>query len=181
MQRIKQGQPTAALRRIYFTVVSSTNLQTRQTGISGFTIRVLKAGVANAAGANAVVEVDAVNMPGVYYYELSLAEAQTPGPGVLFVSKAGSETREIPFDVERAVMGTAATGTLTSSSFTTNLAPTVADQYKDALVLFHTGNLAGQVKKIGAVATSGGLITLATGQAFTGAPANGDVLEIVNR
>lgn len=181
MQRIKQGQPTAALRRIYFTAVSSTNLQTRQTGLSAFTVRVLKAGVANAAGAGTVAEVDATNLPGVYYYEPTLAETQTAGPGVLHISKSGSEPREIPFDVERAVMGTAATGTLTASSFTTNLAPTVADQYKDALVLFHTGTLAGQVKKIGASAIASGLITLATGQAFTGAPANGDVFEIVNR
>jgi hypothetical protein len=181
MQRIKQGQPIAALRRIYFTAVDSTNLQSRQTALAGFGVRIVKAGVADAAGANAPVEVSAANLPGVYYYELSLAETNTAGPGVLRISKAGTETREIPFDIERAVMGTAAAGTLTASSFTTNLTISVADQHKDALVLFHTGALAGQVKKVGASAIAGGLITLASGYAFTGAPSNGDVLEILNR
>lgn len=177
---IPQSIPIAARRRIYFTAVSSSNLQTRQTALTGFTIRVKKAGVAEAAGANAVVEEDATDMPGIYYYELTEAEADTPGPGVVRISKTSTETREIPFFIEQATFGKAATGTLTPSSFTTNLTQT-SDFWKDNLVRFITGALAGQVKKIGAFANTGGLITLATGLVFTAAPANNDVFELVSK
>lgn len=177
---IPQSIPIAARRRLYFTAVDVANLQTRQTGLSGFTIRVKKAGTADAAGANAVVEDDATDLPGIYYYELSEGEADTPGPGVVRIAKAGTETREIPFFVEQAQFGKAQTGTLTTSAFTTNLTQ-ANDVWKDNLVRFLTGALAGQVKKVGAFANTGGLITLATELAFTAAPAHDDIFELISK
>jgi hypothetical protein len=177
---IPQSIPIAERRRLYFTAVDSTNLQTRQTGLSGFTIRVKKAGIAEAAGANAVVQEDATDMPGIYYYELTEAEADTPGPGVVRISRAGTETREIPFFIEQAKFGKVQAGTLTPSSFTTSLSE-ANDYWKDNLIRFLTGSLKNQVKKVGAFANASGLITLATGLAFTGAPANNDVFELISR
>ncbi len=178
MLPIPQSIPIAARRRLYFTGVDSTNLQTRQTGLSGFTIRVAKAGVAEAAGANTVTEQDAADMPGIYYYELSVTEANTPGPGVVRISKAGTETREIPFLITPAFFGTAATGTLSATAFTSSRTDATS-HWIDALIKFHTGTLEGQVKKVGAYSSVGGLFTLAGLLTFTAAPANGDVFEIL--
>lgn len=176
MFSFKRSNPIQAQRVLYFTAVNSSNLQSRLTGLTGFTVRVRKPGAAEAAAANAPAELDAVDMPGVYTLELSTGELDTIGHGVIVASKTGMETREIPFVVDDAVFGTVAAGAATASSFPTSLGQ--ADGYwKDALVRFVTGNLAGQVKKIGGFV--GGTITLSTLLAFTAAPAEGDIFEIV--
>lgn len=180
MQTFKRSHPTASMRRLYFTQVLDTNLQTRQTGATGFTVRIIKADGTSAAGAGTIGEADTVNAPGVMYYEFTAGELDTAGIGVVRVSKTSRETRELPFTVERSYMATAATGTLTASAFTTSLTTASANYWKRCLIRFLTGNLAGQVSKIGAYAVAGGLITVDTGLDFTGAPANGDVFEIVN-
>lgn len=75
--------------------------------------------------------------------------------------------------------GTAITGTLTASTFTTDLTEAVDNYWKDAWVKFKTGSLAGQVKKISAYTGATKLITVEGG--FTSAPSNGDTFEIINR
>jgi hypothetical protein len=68
----------------------------------------------------------------------------------------------------------------TASVFGTSL--THADNvWIDALILFTSGNLAGQVKEIGDFANASGVITLTSGQAFTEAPADNDTFTIINR
>lgn len=180
MQTFKRSHPTAASRRLYFTQVLDTNLQTRQTGTSGYTIHVLKPDGTDAAGTGSVGEVDSVNAPGLMYYEFAAAELNTAGIGAVYLTKTARETREVPYQVEHGYTGTAATGTLTASAFTTSLTTATANYWKRCLIRFLTGALAGQVSKIGAYAVSGGLITVDAGLDFTGAPANGDVFEIVN-
>lgn len=114
MQQLKQSEATAARRRIFFTAVLASNVQTRQTGlVSGsFTVRISKAGAAEAAGAGSVVELEAADMPGIYYYEAAAADLDTVGPVVLRISYTNMEPREIvaqvlahdPYDLPTAVL-----------------------------------------------------------------------------
>jgi hypothetical protein len=68
----------------------------------------------------------------------------------------------------------------TAASFQTHL--TEADNYwNDALILITSGALSGQVKEIGDFANTGGVITLTSGQAFTGIPADNVTFTIINR
>lgn len=179
MFTFKKSIPIQAQRVLFFTAVDEADLTARLTGLAAFTVRVKKPGAgAEGPGANAPVQVDAGDMQGVYSLELSTAELDTVGYGAIVIKHSGMETRELPFCVEDATFGAVAAGTLGQSVFTTNL--TQGNEYwKDALIRFLTGNLAGQVKKVGAFANTGGLITLATGLTFTQAPAASDVFEIL--
>lgn len=179
MQNFKRSEPRAAHRRLYFTQVDEADLQTREAGASGWTIHVIKPGGTDAAGGGSVGEQDATDALGLLYYQFDVGELDTPGNGIVRLSKAGQETREMPFSVGHGWCGTAATGTLTASAFTTSL--TLAnDVINRAFVRFLDGALEGQVAKIGDYANSSGLITLVNGQAFTAAPSNGDAFEIIN-
>ena len=65
---------------IYFVAVDSTDLKTRETGLSSFTVYRSRNGAAAAAFTTPTVnETDATNMPGVY--ELLLDEDMTIGSG----------------------------------------------------------------------------------------------------
>ena len=65
---------------IYFVAVDATDLKTRETGLSGFTVYRSRNGAAAAAMTTPTVnEVDSTNMPGVY--ELLLDEDMTIGSG----------------------------------------------------------------------------------------------------
>jgi hypothetical protein len=69
-------------------------------------------------------------------------------------------------------------GSNTALTFFTNLSSVTPDFYKDALIRFETGALAGQVKKISAYNGATKFITVLT--AFTSAPANTDQFSIEN-
>jgi hypothetical protein len=188
MQRIKQSDPRAAFRRIYFMCVDVNNLQTRlqASDMSTFTVRISKNGAAaGAAAAAAPTEIDATNAKGMFYVELAVADIGTAGHAVLVITNAGGtktmERLEITLEVQQAIVASAITGTLTTSTFTTDRTEATTDYWKDALVLFLTGNLAGQVKEVGAYNGTTKMFTLTSGLVFTAAPANGDVFEIINR
>lgn len=192
MQRLKQSDPRAAFRRIYFTCVNVLNLQTRlqSSDMSGtFVVDIAKNGVRSSIAGPSVTQVDATNMKGLFYIELSAANLDTAGHAVLRIANSGGgstmEVREIVFEVATAFFASAITGTLTTSTFTSDRTEATTDFWKDALVLALTGTLAGQVKKVGAYNGTTKLFTLATvnsvQQVFTAAPANGDVFEIIDR
>lgn len=65
-----------------------------------------------------------------------------------------------------------ADGSNTASTFKTDLTESATDHWKDALVTFLTGSLAGQVKKVSAFTPGTDFITMAS--AFTGAPSASD-------
>jgi hypothetical protein len=71
-------------------------------------------------------------------------------------------------------------GNNTASSFYTNLAG-VDNFWNDALILITSGALAGQVKEIGDFTDVNGVVTLTTGQAFTGIPADDVTFTVINR
>jgi hypothetical protein len=79
-------------------------------------------------------------------------------------------------------VGHAVTGTLSTTVITTDLTFADADAAKDMLMLFTSGALAGQVKRVGASTSgAGATLTLKTGYAFSRAPSNGDTFILVNR
>lgn len=94
MLLIKQSEATAARRRVPLHLVSGTDGLTALTGQTGAG-RLSKGGGVSAATTNSLVEVDATNMPGLYYLELTAAEVDTLG--VLFVryKSAGSAEYQI--------------------------------------------------------------------------------------
>jgi hypothetical protein len=73
----------------------------------------------------------------------------------------------------------AADGGNTSSTFKTNRSESTNDFWKDALLLFTSGSLAGQVKKVSAYNGTTKFVTLAS--AFTAAPSTSDAFVLVNR
>jgi hypothetical protein len=64
-----------------------------------------------------------------------------------------------------------------AASFKTDLAETATDYWNDALVVFVSGNLAGQVKKVTAYNGSSKVLTVSGG--FTGTPSAGDAFVLV--
>lgn len=73
------------------------------------------------------------------------------------------------------IPGTAVSGTLTITQMTTDLAETTADHYNGRLILFTSGNLAGQVSTVEDYATNGTI----TMSAVTEAPSNNDTFLLV--
>jgi len=77
------------------------------------------------------------------------------------------------------VLGTvSASGSNTALTFLTNRAEAVNDYWKDCLIVFLSGALQGQVKKISAYNGSTKFVTVAS--AFTAAPATSDAFMIIN-
>lgn len=185
--RVKQSDPRAVFRRVYFTCVDAADLQARlqASDMATFVVRLSKnGGSASAASAATPVEIDATHAKGLFYVELALADINTAGTIALVVTNTGGslsmEPREIVIAIDAAYFATALSGPLTAASFLTDRTETAIDFWKGALVLALTGSLAGQVKKIGAYSADR-VITLSTGVSFTAAPANGDIFELVNR
>lgn len=87
----------------------------------------------------------------------------------------GTYGRRLGNWVEGQVVTDAGNNALT---FKTNLASTTTDAFKDCLIRFETGALAGQVKKISAYNGTTKFVTVLT--AFTAAPANTDQFSLEN-
>lgn len=197
MQRIKLSTP----KPIPFTTVSTANLQTRlDASTLTFTVRVAKADGTTAAGAGSgginagVTQPDVTNMQGCCYYTPGANDVNVLGPLIIRISATGMEPRELAVDVvahdpydavrmgltslrpDAQLTGTAVTGTLTATSFSTNLTIAAGQLANEAHCRFTSGTLAGQVQKI--TGYSGGVLTFATG--FSAAPVNLDAFVIVN-
>lgn len=90
--RIPSGNTTS---HIYFIAVDSTDLKTRETGLSSFTVyRERNNGTATAMTTPTITECDATNMPGVY--TLLCDEDMTIG--------AGNDSEEMVFHITQASM-----------------------------------------------------------------------------
>jgi hypothetical protein len=97
MQMMKLSEGTAARRRIFFTMVDSTDLHTRETGVT-VTVRVSKNGAADAAAGGSAVEVD-TSFPGLYYYEATSGELDTVGIFCIYCTGTGCEPREVAVQI----------------------------------------------------------------------------------
>lgn len=187
----KQGHPDPAQREIIFQMSKSDG--TPDTGLSfvsgDIQIRKPRAFGA-AANSSPWVNVDASQLAaivelgsGSYVYTFTQAELDTPGPGFAFKAKKGSGLLWIFQDeIIRCYLGKVQAGTLNASSFTCDRTESSPKHWKNALITFITGTLTGQVMKVGDFTPgSPSLITLDTHQAFTAAPAIGDIFELINK
>lgn len=186
----KQGHPDPAHRELIFHMSKADG--TPDTGLA-FVAGNLKFRKPRAFGAaansSAYANVDGTQLAAVvelgggdYVYTFTAAEHAVPGKGAFQAQKGTGLFWTDRIDIARAYIGVIVAGTLGASAFTTDRAEATANYWKDCLITFVTGNLAGQTKKIGASAGGANqLITLATGLAFTGAPAAGDIYEILTR
>lgn len=98
--------------------------------------------------------------------------------GVDLVSISGDTTSadNLEASTETIVLGTAITGTLSTTQFTTNLSEATDDHYIGRTVIFRTGALAGQASDITDYTGSTKLITVT---AMTEAPSNNDTFVII--
>lgn len=113
-------------------------------------------------------------------YSLALTATEMDASWVhIKISKTGIDDIDIMLGTSSGQTGLVVTdvGNL-ATYFKTNLGTAVDDYWKDCLILFTTGNLAGQVKKVSLYSGSTKFITVSV--AFTGVPANGDQFILVN-
>ena len=104
---ILKSEATAARRRVPVWLVDATDGVTAETGVSG-TPRISKNGGASAAATNAITEVDATNMPGLYYAELTAGEVDTLGQVLISFKTAATaqwhgSAKIVAFDPHDAV------------------------------------------------------------------------------
>ena len=113
-------------------------------------------------------------------YALTLTAPEMDGAWVhVYVEKDGID----PIDVFLGTAGNpsgavVADGGNSTAAFKTNRGEATADHWKDCLVLFTSGALAGQVKK--ASGYNGVTSVLTVSSAYTGIPAPGDRFVLIN-
>ena len=99
---------------------------------------------------------------------------------VLSISGSTDAADNLEASAETIVLGTAATGTLSTTEMTTDLTITVDDQYVGRILIFRsdttTAALRGQVTSISESLITNGKLTFT---ALTTAPANGDTFVII--
>lgn len=77
---IQQSEGTAARRRIYFSLIDSTDhFSAKDITVTGVKARLAKNAGTSAASTADIVKLDATNLPGEYYVELTAAEVDTVG------------------------------------------------------------------------------------------------------
>lgn len=187
MQHIKQSDPRAAFRRIFFTAVDTTSLLSRlqASDMGTFTMYLSKAGGAPAAATAAQpIQLDATHTKGSFYVELALADIGTPGPAEIVITNSGGtktmEPREISFFIEPTHFTTVVSG-LNATSFTCDRTETTDNYWRDVYAHVLTGVCAGQTKRIGGYTGSSKLVQLQAGIQFTTPLGTGDVIELVNK
>lgn len=154
---------------------SSVTTGATKTGLTllATDVKISKDGGTYASATNPAAELGATGR-----YSLVLTAAETNCGWIhIYVEKSGMRPQDIHGAMSDQPAAAVVTGT-SATSFVTNLTSIVDDFWKDALVVFTTGALAGQVKK--ATGYNGTTKALTFTSGFTAAPANGDLFLLVN-
>jgi len=164
---------------ISFFMIDSANRPSRLSGLSfgaGDT-KISKDGASFANTTNNAAEIGSTGR-----YSLALTAAEMNADHVhIYASKSGSDDQDVAYATGGQPSGSVVTnGGNTSSTFQTDLTDTATDYWKDALILFTSGSLSGQVKKIGAYNGTTKFITTVASSAFTTAPSGGDRFVLVD-
>ena len=104
-----------------------------------------------------------------------------PGEGAIYIIPPGQAFTPLYSDgtVYTRPQGTVVTDAGNSATaFKTNLTEGATDYWKDALLLFTTGNLKHQTRKVSAFNFTTDIITVSS--AYTGTPAAGDKFVLIN-
>lgn len=162
---------------VSFPLIDSNNRPARYTGLTLITgdCKISKDGGSFSNTTNLPAEISAGR------YSLALTAAEMDADWVhVYVSKTGYvDDWDQLIGTSGNPSGTVQTsGSNTSSTFLTDLASSTNDFWKDCLLLFTTGTLTGQVKKITAYNGTTKFVTISG--AYTGAPSNTDRFILVN-
>jgi hypothetical protein len=161
-----------------FPLIDANNRPARYTGLTFVTgdCKVSKDGGSYANTTNLPSEIGASGR-----YSLVLTAAEMDADWVhVYVTKSGVvDDWDQQIGTSGDPSGTVLTnGGNTALTFLTDRSESTNDYWKDALVLFTTGALIGQVKKATAYNGSTKFLTVSGG--FTGTPSNGDRFVLVN-
>ena len=112
-------------------------------------------------------------------YTLALTAAELNANWIhLRVTDAAITTLNITLETSGEPTGAVvADGSNTAQSFETDLSEATSDYWKDALILFTSGSLINQIKRVAAYDGSSKFITANT--PFTGAPSGGDLFVLI--
>lgn len=163
---------------IAFPLIDSNNRPARYSGLTLVTgdCKISKDGASFANTTNLPAEIGSTGR-----YSLVLTATEMNASWVLvIVSKPGYvDDWDQQIGTAGNPSGTVLTdGSNTASTFLTDLTASGTDYWKDCLLLFTTGSLAGQVKKI--TAYNGGTKFVTISGAYTGTPSNTDRFILVN-
>jgi hypothetical protein len=154
------------------------------TGLPGTgltpTVQTSKNGAALTAIGGTIAELGA---SGVYKIQLSTADTNTVGGLALLVTEGTCFDELIDCNVRGQpdfTVGSVNDGSPGTMSFLTDLTETVADYWKDADLVFLTGTLSQQRKRVATFDVTGAIQRITLTSAFTGSPVNGDKFCLVN-
>lgn len=138
-------------------------------------VKISKDGGAPASATNAPTE---LGTSGRYALVITAAEANC-GWFHAYIEKAGMRPQDVYGSMSDQPAATVVSDAGNSATtFVTSLTSAVTDHWKDALVCFTSGALAGQVKKV--TGYNGTTKALSFTSGFTAAPATGDSFILIN-
>jgi len=161
----------------------ATDSNNAPAGLAGITwaagnVKVSKDGAAFANSTNLPTAI-ASGPAGAYKVDLTSAEMDAIAV-LVSIEGAGADPFRLTILTSGDPSGTVvADGANTASTFETDRTESTTDYWKDALLLFVSGALAGQVKRVSAYNGTSKFATMSS--AFTAAPANGDRFVLVNK
>jgi len=162
---------------VSFAAIDSSLRPARKTGItfSSGDSKISKDGGSFANTGNLPAEIGST---GRYSLSLSAAEANAAWVHVS-VEHTGMDPVDITIGTNADPSGSVVSnGGNTASTFKTDRSEATTDFWKDALLLFTSGSLAGQVKKVSAFDGTTKFVTLSS--AFTAAPSAADLFVLIN-
>jgi hypothetical protein len=138
-------------------------------------VKISKDGAAFASAANAPSEIGSTGR-----YSLVLTAAETACGWIhVYIEKTGMRPQDVVGAMsDQPAAAVVADGGNSATTFVTDLTSAVTDFWKDALVVFTSGTLAGQVKKVTGYNGTTKALSFATG--FTATPGTGDRFILVN-
>ncbi len=154
-----------------FALIDSTDRPSRRSGVSfgAGSVQVARDGGSFVDSTNTPVELGSTGR-----YALTLTAAEMDAAWVhLKVSAPGSDELDLTIGTSGHPSGTVlADGANSATSFRTSRTEAATNHWRDALLVFTSGALAGQVKKVSAFDASTDFVTVSS--AYTGAPTAGD-------
>ncbi len=163
---------------ISFAAVDSTRRPLRRSAVAfgAGDVQLSKDGAAFVDINGPVTEIGA---SGRYQFTLTAAEMDASWVHVKIEQSGVIDPVDIQIGTDGRPSGTVqADAGNSTTAFKTDLASSVDNFWKDCLIVFTSGALEGQVKKVNGFAGATKIITV--GSAFTGAPAAGDRFVLVN-
>ena len=164
-------------RTVPFAAVDPTDRPSRKTGIS-FSTGDSKISQDGGTFANTTNNPTEIGTTGRYKVDLTAAEMDADSVHLIVQNASMDDVDVIMLTGAQPTGSVVTDGSNSASSFKTDLTETTDSYWVDALILFTSGNLAGQVKKV--TAYDGTTKFISVGSSFTGTPSSGDRFLLVN-